>query len=96
MEPRWLKMATSPGLCVDQLHLRRQCLIQSYVLYRLSRRIGTRLQIGERAMNEAVRVSLITSFGPALAACGDDGSGAGSRRCVRLRPRARGCRLDHV
>jgi hypothetical protein len=59
-------VATSPGLWIIGFIFAGNALIQSYLLYRLSRRVGTRLQMGERAMNEAVRASFITSLGPAF------------------------------
>lgn len=66
MEPEWLKVATSPGLWVIGFIFAGNALIQSYLFYRLSRRVGTRLRMGEVGMNEAVRASFITSFGPAF------------------------------
>ena len=66
MEPEWLKMATSPGLWIIGFIFAGNALIQSYLFYRLSRRVGTRLRMGEAGMNEAVRASFITSLGPAF------------------------------
>ena len=66
MEPEWLKVATSPGLWVIGFIFAGNALIQSYLFYRLSRRVGTRLRMGEMGMNEAVRASFITSLGPAF------------------------------
>ena len=66
MEPEWLKVATSPGLWVIGFIFAANALIQSYLFYRLSRRVGTRLRMGEAAMNEAVKASFITSLGPAF------------------------------
>jgi len=66
MEPEWLKVATSPGLWVIGFIFAGNALIQSYLFYRLSRRVGTRLQMGEAVMNKAVRASYITSLGPAF------------------------------
>ena len=66
MEPEWLKVATSPGLWVIGFIFAGNALIQSYLFYRLSRRVGTRLRMGEMEMNEAVRASFITSLGPAF------------------------------
>jgi len=66
MEPEWLKVATSPGLWVIGFIFAGNALIQSYLFYRLSRRVGTRLRMGEVGMNEAVRASFITSLGPAF------------------------------
>ena len=66
MEPEWMKVATSPGLWIIGFIFAGNALIQSYLFYRLSRRVGTRLQMGEAGMNEAVRASFITSLGPAF------------------------------
>ena len=66
MEPEWMKVATSPGLWVIGFIFAGNALIQSYLFYRLSRRVGTRLRMGEVGMNEAVRASFITSLGPAF------------------------------
>ena len=66
MEPEWLKVATSPGLWVIGFIFAANALIQSYLFYRLSRRVGTRLRMGEVGMNEAVKASFITSLGPAF------------------------------
>ena len=66
MEPEWLKVATSPSLWVIGFIFAGNALIQSYLFYRLARRVGTRLRMGELAMNEAVRASFITSLGPAF------------------------------
>ena len=66
MEPEWLKVATSPGLWVIGFIFAGNALIQSCLFYRLSRRVGTRLQMGEAGMNKAVRASFITSLGPAF------------------------------
>ena len=66
MEPEWMKVATSPGLWIIGFTFAGNALIQSYLFYRLSRRVGTRLQMGEGGMNEAVRASFITSLGPAF------------------------------
>jgi hypothetical protein len=61
-----MTVATSPGLWVVGFIFAGNALIQSYLFYRLSRRVGTRLKMAEGAMNEAVRASFITSLGPAL------------------------------
>jgi Domain of unknown function (DUF5058) len=66
MEPEWMKVATSPGLWVIGFIFAGSALIQSYLFYRLSRRVGTRLQMAEMGMNEAVRAAFITSLGPAF------------------------------
>jgi uncharacterized protein DUF5058 len=66
MEPEWLKVATSPGLWIIACVFAGNALIQCFLFYRLSRRVGTRLQMNERAMDEAVKASFITSVGPAF------------------------------
>src|SRR6185436_18266198 len=64
--PEWLKVATSPGLWIIACVFAGNALIQSFLFYRLSRRVGTRLQIDKRTMDEAVKASFITSVGPAF------------------------------
>ena len=66
MEPEWMKVATSPGLWVIGFIFAGNALVQSYWFYRLARRTGTRLQMSEAGINEAVRASVITSLGPAF------------------------------
>ena len=66
MQPEWMKVATSPGLWIIGAIFAANGLIQSYLFYRLSRRVGTRLQMGEERMNEALKASFITSIGPAF------------------------------
>ena len=66
MEPDWLTVATSPGLWVIACVFAGNALIQSFLFYRLSRRVGIRLRITDGAMDEAVKASLITSLGPAF------------------------------
>ena len=66
MHPEWLKVATSPGLWIIGFIFAANGLIQSWLFYRLSRRVGTRLRLGEERMNEAVKSSFITSIGPAF------------------------------
>ena len=66
MEPDWLSVATSSGLWVIAWVFAGNALIQSLLFYRLSRRVGTRLRITERAMNEAMKAAFITSLGPAF------------------------------
>jgi hypothetical protein len=66
MEPEWMKVATAPGLWIIGFIFAGNALLQSYLFYRLSRRTGTRLQMGEAAMREAVKASFIASLGPAL------------------------------
>ena len=66
MEPEWLKVANSPGLWIIACVFAVNALIQSFLFYRLSRRVGTRLQIDNATMNEAVKASFITSVGPAF------------------------------
>ena len=66
MEPDWLKAATGPGLWIIACVFAGNALIQSVLFYRLSRRVGTRLQMSEAGMNEALRASFITSLGPAF------------------------------
>jgi hypothetical protein len=64
MEPEWLKVATGPGLWVIAFVFAGNALVQSFLFYR--RRVGTRLRINERVMDEAVKASFITSLGPAF------------------------------
>ena len=66
MEPDWLTVATSPGLWIVACAFAGNALIQSFLFYRLSRRVGTRLRMNERVMDEAVKASFITSIGPAF------------------------------
>jgi len=66
MEPEWLKVATSPGLWIIACVFAGNALVQSFLFYRLSRRVGTRLQIKQRTMDEAIKASFITSVGPAF------------------------------
>jgi hypothetical protein len=66
MEPDWLNAATSPGLWLIACIFAGNALVQSYLFYRLSRRVGTRLQMSDAGMNEALRASFITSLGPAF------------------------------
>ena len=66
MEPEWLTVATSPGLWVIAFIFAGNALVQSYLFYRLSRRVGTRLQMREAGMDEALKASVITSLGPAF------------------------------
>jgi hypothetical protein len=66
MEPEWLKVATSPALWIIGSLFAASGLIQSYLFYRLSRRVGTRLRMSEARMNEALKASFITSLGPAF------------------------------
>ena len=66
MKPEWLQVATAPGLWVIACIFAANALIQSYLFYRLSRRVGARMQMSERGMNEAVKASFITSLGPAF------------------------------
>jgi hypothetical protein len=66
METEWMKVATSPGLWIIAFIFAGNALIQSYLFYRLSRRIGTRLQMGEGGMNEAIKASFMASLGPAF------------------------------
>lgn len=66
MEPEWMTVATSPGLWIIGFIFAANALIQSALFYRLSRRIGARLQMGEAGMKEAIKASFIASFGPAL------------------------------
>jgi hypothetical protein len=40
METEWMKVATSPGLWIIAFIFAGNALIQSYLFYRLSRRIG--------------------------------------------------------
>ena len=61
-----MKVATSPGLWIIGFIFAGNALIQSFLFYRLSWRIGTRLQMGEAGMKEAVKASFITSLGPAF------------------------------
>jgi uncharacterized protein DUF5058 len=66
METDWMKVATSPGLWIIGFIFAGNALIQSWLFYRLSRRVGARLQMNEGAMKEAVRASFIVSLGPAF------------------------------
>jgi hypothetical protein len=66
MQPEWLKVATSPGLWIIGFVFAANALIQSWLFYRLSRRTGARLQMGEAGMREAIKASFVASLGPAL------------------------------
>lgn len=59
-------MATGPGLWIIGFIFAGNALLQSLLFFRLSRRTGARLQMGERGMNEAIKASFITSLGPAF------------------------------
>jgi len=66
MQPEWLKAATSPGLWIIGFIFAGNALVQSILFYRLSRRVGARLQMGEAGVKEAIRASFIASLGPAF------------------------------
>ena len=66
MEPEWIRVATGPGFWVIGFIFAGNALIQSYLFYRLSRRMGTRLRMGEGGTREAIKASLIASLGPAF------------------------------
>ncbi len=61
-----MRVATSPGLWIIGFIFAGNALIQSFLFYRLSRHIGTRLQMGEEGMNEAIKASFIAAVGPAF------------------------------
>jgi hypothetical protein len=66
MEPEWIRVATGPGFWVIGFVLAGNALIQSCPFYRLSRRTGPRLRMGEGKTREAIRASFIASLGPAF------------------------------
>ena len=66
MQPEWMKVATSPGLWIIGFIFAANALIQSYLFFRLSRRVGVRMQMGEKGMREAIKASCIASLGPAF------------------------------
>jgi hypothetical protein len=66
MEPEWLRVATGAGMWVIGFIFAGNALVQSYLFYRLSRRVGARLRMSETTMNQAVKASFIGSLGPAF------------------------------
>ena len=66
MEPEWIKVATGPGFWVIGFIFAGNALTQSYLFYRLSRRTGARLRMGEGGTREAIKASFIASLGPAF------------------------------
>jgi Domain of unknown function (DUF5058) len=66
MEHEWLEVATSAGLWLIGFIFAGNALIQSYLFYRLSRRVGARVGMSKAVMNQAVKASFIASLGPAF------------------------------
>ena len=66
MEPEWLRMASSPGMWIIGFIFAGNALIQSFLFYRLARRVGARMKIRNEVMDEALKASFITSIGPAM------------------------------
>jgi hypothetical protein len=68
MEPEWLKVASSPVLWIIGFIFAGNALVQSWLFYRLSRRVGARLRMSDGAMKEALRAAFVASLGPRSAA----------------------------
>lgn len=66
MQPEWLKVATGPGLWIIGFLFAGSALIQSWLFYRLSRRVATRLRMSDEGMRRAIKASFVASIGPAF------------------------------
>ena len=66
MQPEWLKVATGPGLWIIGFVFAASGLIQSWLFYRLSRRVATRLRMSDAGMRQAIKASFVASLGPAF------------------------------
>ena len=97
MQPEWLKVATGPGLWIIGFVFAGNALIQSFLFYRLSRRVATRLQMSDAGMKTGDQSLVRRVDRSGLRKLRrHDRPGAGARRRLRVRARIGRRRLDHV